>query len=174
VGAALIITALCGLVEVAVQQNYRQNANDPQIEFSEDIARALHDGAPTENVVPPYKVDIAQALGIFVILYDEDGKPLASSAVLNGQTPVVPIGVLQYAKSHGQNRLTWEPQKNVRSAVVVTPFTGKTSGYVVVGRSLREVEKRESQLLTRVAMVWLGCLAVLLVTANLSSAASKR
>src|SRR4051812_19741980 len=86
---ALIITVLSGLVYVAVQQNFRQSANDPQIQMAEDAAAALEAGAQPQAVVGTGKVDMARSLAPFLIVYDDQGQPLAASVQLNGQIPTV-------------------------------------------------------------------------------------
>lgn len=45
----------------------------------------------------------------------------------------------------------------------MTQFKGSTSGFVVVGRSLREVEKREDGLLQILAASWVVMMLVTLV-----------
>ena len=56
---------------------------------------------------------------------------------------------------NGEDRVTWQPQGNVRIALVVTKVTGVQSGFIAAGRSLREVEKREDQLTKEVLGAWL-------------------
>ena len=142
---AIVATALTLLVYVGLQQNYRQSANDPQIQWAEDTAAALNTGSTPQSQVSSQVVNIATSLAPFTIITDENGKILASSATLAGKTPVPPQGVLDNAKS-SENRLTWEPQPNLRFATVVVHYSGKTSGYVISGRSLREVENRVNDL----------------------------
>ena len=43
----LVTLILCGLVNLAVQQNYRMSANDPQIQAAEDVAAAISQGKAT-------------------------------------------------------------------------------------------------------------------------------
>jgi hypothetical protein len=142
---AVVSVGLCGLVYVAVQQVLRQGANDPQVQLAEDGARALAQGGTVERVVPTTPVDVAQSLTPFLIVYDARGQALASSGLLQGRIPAMPGGVLDYARQHGQNRLTWEPQRGVRIAAVIVSYGESGGGYVLAGRSLREVERRESQ-----------------------------
>jgi hypothetical protein len=52
------------------------------------------------------------------------------------------MGVLDYVRKNGQDRVTWQPAPGVRMATVVVPYK---NGFVMAGRSLTEVEKRESQ-----------------------------
>ena len=41
----------------------------------------------------------------------------------------------------GEDRLTWQPEPGVRSATVVVHYQGAQAGFVMAGRSLREVGK---------------------------------
>lgn len=158
---AVIITGCSGLIYIAVQQDLRQSANDPQIRMAEDAAAKLASGQQVQIIVPKEKVDIAKSLAPYIIVFDATGKPIASSAQLDGLTPTIPPGVFDYVRQHGEDRITWQPQPGVRSAVVVTQFQGPNSGFVLAGRSLREVEIREDNILH---IVELGCIAMLLIS----------
>ena len=151
---AIVVTGLIGLLYAAVQQDIRQGANDPQIQMAEDAAAKLAGGQSVQGVVPSEKVDIATSLAPYLIIFDANGNPIASSAQLDGQTPTIPSGVFDSVRQNGEDRITWQPQSGVRSAIVVTQFTGSTSGFVVAGRSLREVEKREDGLLQILEAGW--------------------
>ena len=157
---AVLVTALCGLVYATVQQNYRQNANDPQIQMAEDIADALETGkSPASFVsVAPVQSDIAKTLAPFVIIFDDSMHPIVSTAIVSGKTPIPPSGIFDFVKSHGEERLTWQPAEGVRIAAIVRFFAGSEPGFVLVGRSLREVEKREAQLGFFCLVAWIGLL----------------
>jgi len=152
---AIVVTGLIGLLYIAVQQNLRQGANNPQIQMAEDAAAKLVAGQSVQNIVPSEKVDIAKSLAPYLIIFDANGNPIASSAQLDGQTPSIPSGVFDSVRQNGEDRITWQPQTGVRSAVVVTQFKGLTSGFVLAGRSLREVEKREDDILLILVAGWL-------------------
>jgi hypothetical protein len=158
---AIIITGLSGLCYAAIQQELRLTADDPQIQMAEDAAAKLASGQQTQIVVPAEKVDIAKSLAPYIIVFDTTGNPIASSAQLDGQTPTLPHGVFDYVRQNGEDRLTWQPQPGVRSAVVVTQVQGSDAGFVLAGRSLREVEKREDDIMQ---IAFVGCFAMLLVT----------
>ncbi len=163
---AVIVTGISGLIYTAVQQDLRQSANDPQIQMAEDTATKLAAGQQIQNVVPAEKVDIATSLAPYIIVFDATGKPVASSALLNGQTPTIPSGVIDYVRQHGEDRITWQPQSGVRSAIVVTQYKGPNPGFVLAGRSLREVEIREDNILHIAILAWIAILvATLLATA---------
>ena len=161
---AIATAGLCALVYLTVQQSLRMSANDPQIQMAEDAASSLNAGASVESVVPSTKVEIADSLAPFVIVFDNSGKVLASSATLHGAVPAYPAGVLDYVRQKGQDRVTWQPEAGVRMATVVAPFK---NGFVMAGRSLSEVEKRESQVesLSGIALlaIWVATFIVIVL-----------
>lgn len=152
---AIVATLLCGLVYLAVQQDIRIGANDPQIQIAEDVARQLSTGQNPLDFIPPIKVDISQSLANYIVIFDSKGKVIGSSAQLDGKDPVIPQGVFTSTKNLGETRFTWQPKAGVRSAVVVDYYKGLNSGYVLVGRSLKEIEKREDNLGLIVFIAWL-------------------
>lgn len=167
---AVVVIGVCGLVYITVQQNYRQSLNDPQIQMAEDAARYLADDFSPAAVVPRgTQVDISKSLAPWIAVYDENGKPLESSGFLNGAPPQPPKGVFDIARNghgkdttiEGQNRVSWQPSLNVRSAIVVQHFSGTHPGFVIAGRNMREVEEREAGLTT---MVGLACIVTLVAT----------
>lgn len=139
---AVVVTAFCALTYAAVQQSYRQGANDPQIQMAEDAADALDGGSSVDAVVPAVNVSVAKGLAPFIIVYDSNGKILASNVQLDGQTPSLPDGVLDATKEMGENRVTWQPKPGVRIAAVIVSYK---NGFVLAGRNLHEVEIREAQ-----------------------------
>ncbi len=153
---ALAVTLTFLTFYVAIQQNYRMNANDPQIQLAEDISSQLANGAPYQYFMPNVKIDISKSLGTFLIIYDNNGKLLGSSMVLNGKQPNIPTGVFSNTKNKGETRFTWQPEKNVRSAVVVVHYK---NGFVIVGKSLKEVEIRIDNLTKIVFLGWIFTLA---------------
>jgi hypothetical protein len=160
---AVTITAFCALTYATVQQSYRQNANDPQVQMAQDAADAIVDGKGAETIVPSDKVSVAKSLAPFLIAFDREGNIIASSVILDGQTPELPDGVLESTKELGENRITWQPRSDVRIASVIVSYE---DGYVLAGRNMREVEARGAQLTTFAGITWaLALLASLVVVA---------
>jgi hypothetical protein len=160
-----IVTMLSGLIYVTVQQNYRMSFNDPQIQLAEDAVNDLSIGKSADLIVPAVPVDISKSLTPFLVIYDQAGNPIAGSGQLHGKLPSLPGGVLDYTKTHDDNRLTWQPEKGIRNAIVVKQYkepSGKT-GYVMAGRSMRELEKREKQTLLQALAVWLLTLGLIVI-----------
>ena len=149
---AVSITACAMLVYASVQQSYRQNADDPQIQMANDTADALTDGQNLSVLIPDAKVSVAKSLAPFLIVYDNDRNELASSVTLDGKTPQLPDGVLEYTKRAGEDRVTWQPRDGVRIAAVIVPYE---DGFVLAGRNMREVEAREDQLTQFTGVTWI-------------------
>lgn len=172
---AFALTVVCGLIYGTVQQNYRQSANDPQIQMVEDIIDALNTGLQPGNLNSPVKLDMAKTLSPFMIVYNATGTPIVSSGYLNNQIPILPTGVFDYAKARGQHRLTWSPQPDVRVAAVIqyyqTPPTAEIkdgqSGFVLAAKSLRDIEKNINQALYLALIGWiislLGSLLIMIL-----------
>ena len=159
---AVIIIGFYFSMYAAVQQVLRQGADDPQIQMAEDAAVKLTNGQAVQNIVPAEKVNIATSIAPYMIIFDANGIPIASSAQLNGQTTTIPSGVFDSVRKNGEDRITWQPQEGVRSAVVVTQFKGTSTGFVLAGRSLREIEKREDNILQLLNIGWIGMLIITL------------
>ncbi|HEY3993708.1 MAG TPA: hypothetical protein VGM01_12635, partial [Ktedonobacteraceae bacterium] len=157
---AIIVSGLAGLLYATVQQVLRSDANDPQIQTAEDAATTLGNGGSLQSVAPTGKVDISASLAPYIIVFDAGGKPVASSAQLNGQTPTIPSGIFDAVRQKGEDRITWQPQPGIRSAIVVVQFRGSGGGFVLAGRSLREVEMREDNFLHLDLLGWAAILVV--------------
>jgi hypothetical protein len=179
-------TGLALALNTIPQQVLRQGANDPQIAMAGDLAARLESGvAPAAAVPATDGVDMARSLSPFVIVYDEQGKPVASQGVLNGQTPAPPQGVFDYVRQHGEERVSWQPVlgttsnnnektvlngggtpqrgHGVRIAAVIQRVGGAGGGFVLAGRNMREVEAREAQVGQLALLTWIGMMGVILV-----------
>lgn len=163
---AALTTVLCGLVYVAVQQDFRMSANDPQIALAEDAAAEIAK-SPTapQPSVPQAGTDIATSLSPYIIIYDEQGKPVTGSGVLDGKLPELPAGVADAARKTGQDRVTWQPRTGLRQATIIAHYSGTQSGFVMAGRSLREVEKRIGILGLQTLAAWIVLLILDLLIA---------
>ena len=154
---AVAATGVCGIVYGAVQQDLRQGANDPQIQMAEDAARRLDAGAAPGGVVPAESIDMGESLRPYLMVFDTSSRLVASSVTLHGGPPPFPSSVFEQVRGRvAQDRITWQPEAGVRSAVVVQAWR---DGYVVAGRSLRLVEERVDRLSLLTGVVWVLTLA---------------
>lgn len=158
--AIAIITIVIGLIYCAVQQNYRSSANDPQVQIARELQGHLQKGNPL-----PFgdSVEMETSLSVFQQTYDKNANPLLSTGYLNGKVPRLPKGVFEYAKTNGEHWITWQPQENVRMATGIVRVNVGPVAYLVVGRSLNDVEKRIASMTKMIFMGWILCICVVLV-----------
>jgi hypothetical protein len=114
--------------------------------------------------VPAHKVDISTSLSPFYVIFNSAQEPIMSSGLLDNGTPQLPVGVLDFARQNGENRLTWEPKPGTRIATVIVPYH---DGFVLAGRNIREVEARESQLSLFAGLTWILAMVGTLVVISL-------
>jgi hypothetical protein len=157
---AVALTAACGLTCLAVQQNYRNGLDDPQVQLAQDGATRLDAGFAPSAVVSSPTVDAETNLAPFVIVLGKSDEVLASGVTLGGATPTPPAGVLATARSAGRNRVTWQPRSGVRIASV--SVAAKDGRVVLAGRNMREVEARIDQLTGITGLVWAIALVAVL------------
>jgi hypothetical protein len=167
---ALVLSAIASGVALALyaipQHVLRQGLDDPQLQLAGDLAARLETGIAPADALPAGSIDIARSLSPFVIVYDDQGHPLASQAQLNGKTPAPPSGVFDNVRLHGEERLSWQPilgaERGVRIATVVQRVNGAHPGFVLAGRNMREVETRIGHIQQMAGLTWLGMLGVIL------------
>ena len=160
--SGVLAIALCGLVYLAVQQDMRSGADDPQQQLAEDAAVRLDGGSAPSTIVGPTRIDVARSLAPFIVVYDATGTVVATDGTLDGGPPILPVGVLKSATEAGRDAVTWQPREGVRVATITFPWKG---GTVTSGRSLRLVEERERALELEVA----GALVTILVALAVAS-----
>jgi hypothetical protein len=146
-----ILTFLALSTYTVFQQKLRLDANHPQVELAQAAAERLENGNPIADVIPPSPVDVKTSLDPFIIVYNNEGKPVLSTGYLNGAIPPLPKGVLDFTRAHHEDKITWQPQPGVRIAAVVESYSG---GFVLAGRSLRVVEQHEMALFNVVGIAY--------------------
>jgi hypothetical protein len=159
----LLLTLLGGVAVVTTQQMLRRGADQPQIDMVKYYASEIASGTNPDDAIPPGYVDPERNLEPFVIFYNEQGKPEASTGYLDQCVPTPPAGVFRYVRSHGSENFTWQPRPHVRIAAVVRYLHRAHPGFVLAGRSLRVVEKDERVLFR---MTFLGWLLLVLLLAS--------
>jgi len=166
-----ISTVLALALYVIPQQVLRTGADDPQVEMATNLAARLdfygvNDGLRQGALLNTGTVDMAHSLSPFLIVYDDQGRALGSNAQLDGQTPVPPKGVFDYVRTHGEERVSWQPvygSHAVRIAAVVERVNGPQPGFVLAGRSLREVEARTDHVQNLAGLAWLAMMGLIVV-----------
>ncbi len=154
-----ILSALCLFVYTGLQQYMRHSANFPQQTIAQEMVTTLESGANVREQALPVLVNLKSSLSPFVIIYNNQGVVVESNVILNGHTPTLPQGVLDYTRTHGVDKLTWQPSPDARIATVVEHYGGKGGGFVLSGRSLQVVEDQETVLLHITELTWTVLLA---------------
>lgn len=160
--ATVLGLALC----VIPQQVLRMGANDPQIQMATDLAAKLEAGTTAASAIPTGNVDMAWSLAPFVIVYDDAGRTVAGQVTLEGTIPAPPAGVFDYVRTHSEERVSWQPAlggaRGVRIAAVVERVSGAQPGFVLAGRSMREVQVRIDHVQNLAGLTWLGMLGLIM------------
>jgi sensor histidine kinase regulating citrate/malate metabolism len=166
--ATALITVIMLLIYATVQQTYRTGLNDPQIQIARDISSKLEQGKTIEPFIAADSIDISRSLSPFIVLYDVQGKAIRSNAFLDGKMPQVPVGLFDIAKNDGEYRVSWQPRKGIRMAMVIVKTNASLVQFVASGRSMTEVEERTQQMRAMVFFAWVICLVIISITAILN------
>lgn len=153
-------TLIIGAAYTMVQQSTRESANDVPLAIAQTVKSELESGAAPSDLVSTRKIDLKNNINPFVIITDDSGHVVASSALLNGQTPLPPKGVFSYTAVHNQDEFSWQPAAKVRLATeVLTYGKAPNSGFIVTGQSLKQSEDRV-EIYTKLAVAaWLATVA---------------
>src|ERR1700681_2273093 len=139
--AVTIGSGLTVFAYTAVQQSLRLSLNDPQWQIAQDTAYKLTQGASPASVLPNNTVDESKSLAPFVTIVDNNIHVLASSGRIGDSIPLPPPSAFPDAQKRGDNWFTWQHDNNtVRDAAVIVPYQGPHTGYVLVARSMSQVE----------------------------------
>lgn len=121
----------------------RSSVDETPAQIAVNISDAIKAGTPVAELIPANaQSDLATEFAPFVILYDGTGTPISSTAILEKSIPIISKNTLEKSKKTGESRITWEPKKDVRLAIVIKPFPGEESGYILSGKSLHEADIR--------------------------------
>lgn len=170
---AVAITALALLIYAAGQHMYRQSLNDPQQQLAEDAARVVKSGFDASQLSPKgVGTEISESLGTWVAFYDDKLQPQSSTGLLHGVIPTIPAGVFETAKTKGTYTVTWQPEPDVRQALVVVSAGDK--GFAVSGRNMRATEKRIGDLGMLVLAGWAATMLASFAAAYFAEAVVRR
>jgi hypothetical protein len=153
-------TLVLGAAYAMVQQSTRLSADDLPLNTAQVAKQELQGGSNAKDVIPTLKTNLGGDTSVFVIITDGTEHVLASSAVLNGQTPLPPKGVFDFTASHGTDHFTWQPANGVRVATRVIKYgQAPDDGFIITGQSLQPYEDRISKYTLIALATWLAVLA---------------
>ncbi|MED1204405.1 hypothetical protein [Heyndrickxia acidicola] len=148
------VTFTCTLTYLVMQQTLRLGANQAPLESAIDAKLALQRGTSPESALPGNKLDASESLDTFVMIYDKKMTPVASSGTINGQIPHYPIDVLKNVALKGEEKVTWQPQRDLRYATVAVRYN---HGFIVGARSLKETESLIGSIGNLILAAWIAC-----------------
>lgn len=155
-----VATLVLGAAYAMAQQSTRLSADDLPLTTSQVAKQELQGSSAAKDVVPTLKTDLRSDTSVFMIITDSTQHVLASSAVLDGQTPLPPRGVFDFTAAHGSDHFTWQPASGVRIATRVVGYgRGDNSGYIITGQSLKPFEDRINTYTWLALAAWLASLA---------------
>lgn len=142
------------------QQSTRLSADNLPLSTAQTAQHELAGGAQPSDVVSALKTDLRNDSMAFVIVTDSTQHILASSATLDGKTPLPPTGTFTFTKDHGTDHFAWEPASEVRLATrIITYQNGVSSGFVIAGQSLKQTESHITDYGRLALATWLAVLA---------------
>lgn len=166
--ATALVTIVMLLIYATLQQVYRTGLDDPQIQMVRDISSKLAQRRSVETLIVADSTDITHSLSPFIVLYDVHGKAIRSNALLNGKMPQIPEGIIEVVRKKGEHRVSWQPGKGIRMAMVILQTKGTPVQFIASGRSMAEVEERILRMRKTVFIAWVICLVFISITAILN------
>lgn len=155
-----VATLVLGAAYAMVQQSTRLSANDLPLNSAQIAKQELQNGSSPKDVVPSLKTNLRTDTSIFIVITDNSQHVLASSAVLDGQTPLPPEGVFSFTTYNNADNFTWEPKPGVRLATRVVKYgSGDNQGFIIAGQSLKPYEDRISTYTWIAIAAWLATIA---------------
>jgi hypothetical protein len=153
-----VATLVLGASYAMVQQSTRLSADDLPLITAQVAKQELQNGSNPKDVVPTLKTDLRDDNSVFMIITDSSQHVIASSANLDGISPLPPIGV--FTSKHGTDHFTWQPAPDVRVATRVTKYgVSPNDGYIITGQSLKPYEERIGIYTWLVLAAWLASIA---------------
>jgi len=155
-----VATLVIGAAYTMTQQSTRLSADDLPLTTAQVAKQELQTGSDAKDVVPTLKTNLRNDTSVFMIVTDSTQHVIASSAVLDGLTPLPPQGVFDFTSVHGTDHFTWQPADSVRLAARVTKYgSGPNGGYIITGQSLKPYEDRVNTYTWIALAAWLASLA---------------
>lgn len=159
-GFAAFFTLLLFVVMLCMQQVWRRGADKaPQQLVTEAKSTGVvpMDGEVREISSPAW----VDGRDTFVATYDANGNVQASNGRFHGALPQPPRGIFQMMQKRSEHKVTWQPQRGVRVALVGQPLP--QGGYVVAGQSLIPGEASTFSFYRLVLAMW-GLMVLSLAT----------
>ena len=161
---ALFFSAILLGVSVGYQQYLRRGADRQPMSLVNYVSDRVAHGADPVRLAGAPSREIASAAWLrssnfFAVLYNDAGQPIAGNATLHGSLPHPPTGIFRYARVHGLNKVTWQPEPGVRIATVTKPLP--SGGFILAGQSLIVGEAKDGRFNSLLSWIWLATLTAI-------------
>lgn len=153
---AICITYSALMIFFVGQKLIRENANNPQLQISREMAGALTGDIDVAQKFFSVQVNYKKSSLPFFMNFSETGKLLASNGIYGEKVELPPQDIMEYAKSRSDYRFTWKLPGGTKVAAVTNRYEGKEPGFVLVARNLTENEQANKEL---TKLVFIGLLA---------------
>jgi hypothetical protein len=151
---AFVLTAVIAGMYLTAQNIERSGADDAGQRLASQVASS------TDSTADVPRVDLAQSLAPFFVIYDTTGNPTGGSGYLDGKLASVPKGVITTAVAQGSDHVSWQPRVGLRFAVIAVADGDRV---VLAGQSLKPSENRTDQLGLLLLLGWAGSIVLLAV-----------
>lgn len=159
-GVYSLITFSSLTLYVTLQQALRLEADDDPSSRAQSTAALLSTGVDPAQFAPPHTTDLSTDSS-FLLIADQSGRTVISTANIGGKLPTIPQGVYEYTAVHGSHHVTWAPAKSIRLATVVVPYrTPDSAGFVASGVSLTDTERLVAHLGIIIGSGWIGSMII--------------
>ena len=153
--AAVVVTALFGIIFTTAWLSLDAAADDPQISMAQNFAAKLDAGSGPATLLGN-KIEITTDASPFIIVYGLDGNIVAGNGYLGGSIPTIPLGVLKHSKGSSAYTVTWQPTKETKIAVA---SVRSHNYYVLSGRVMTDTERRINAVGLYIISIWLISMA---------------
>ncbi len=160
--AFITVSLVFGVVYKVVRVSLDSTLHDPLTYEAVGAAWRLANNKPANGQLKadfPVKTDVSSNLNTFTTVYDHEKNLVASSGVLNGQTPELPTGFLDGTNQYVRNYFDWRPTEEVHLAGTTVALGD--DGYVLVGRNMQEADRQGNRVTKSVILGWVASVLVL-------------
>lgn len=171
---AFIVTVMMFTIYTVAQQNYRTGLNDPQVAIARDMQTQVNHGKPINPFFRTDPVDISNSLSPFAILYDANGKPIMSDALLHDNIPQLPAGIFDVVRKKEEHYVSWQPEHDVRMAMVIIKTNTDPVQFIAVGRSMELVEERIQAMTMTIFITWAVFMLIIVFMMMVNRANNKK
>lgn len=149
---AVGITLIAGAAYFFAPHYAGATSSGPLSRLAVRVASELDGGKQVVDVLSStVPQDITSATDPYVVVLDQKGNVIASSAKFQGKPLVIPPGMFTFVSDQGWDGAEWQPAPGVRQDLSIRKYQ---SGYVVVGRKAASANDSDPGVRRLVVALW--------------------